>query len=101
MHGEAKAVLATERAGIAEAVAEGTRALQRLHVIVTNTFARHPVQLTEWKRVRRVTRKPKTSGTSKASAKPEAAVPVAGTGAPPASDAPPALGADEPLKRAS
>ena len=38
MHGEAKAVLATERAGIAEAVAEGTRALQRLHVIVTNTF---------------------------------------------------------------
>jgi hypothetical protein len=51
--GHVKAVLATERAGIAAAL----RAIQRLNVIVTNTFAQNPVQLTEWKRVRRVHRK--------------------------------------------
>jgi dTDP-4-amino-4,6-dideoxygalactose transaminase len=55
--GHVKAVLATERAGIAAALAAGTRAIQRLNVIVTNTFAQNPVQLTEWKRVRRVHRK--------------------------------------------
>lgn len=116
--GQVKAALATERAGIADALAEGTRALQRLHVIVTNTFARNPVQLAEWKRVRRVSRKPKASGASKASTTPEVAT-VVGSGssrtmvtdatsgqpddgaAPRSGETPAAVASDEPLKRAS
>jgi hypothetical protein len=101
-------VLATERAGIAAALAEGTRALQRLNVIVTNTFAQNPVQLTEWKRVRRVYRKPKASGAPKASATPTmVAAPTAAPGQPEIGaasqpgNAPPAASSDEPLKRAS
>jgi hypothetical protein len=43
-HRQVKAALATERAGIAAAPTEGTRALQCLRVIVTNTFARNPVR---------------------------------------------------------
>ena len=108
VHGEAKAVHATERAGIADALADGTRALQRLHVIVTNTFARNPVQLAEWKRVRRVARKPKSSGTSKTSAAPEAVTTTSAApgqpetaAAPRLVEAPAAVAAGEPLKRAS
>ena len=106
--GHVKALLATERAGIAAALAAGTRAIQRLNVIVTNTFAQNPVQLTEWKRVRRVYRKPKASGAPKASATPTmVAVPTAAPGqpetgaAPQPGNAPPAASSDEPLKRAS
>ena len=41
--GHVKAVLATEQARIAAGLAEGSGALQRLNVIVTNTFARNLV----------------------------------------------------------
>jgi hypothetical protein len=66
------------------------------------------VQLAEWKRVRRVYRKPKASGAPKASATPTmVAAPTAAPGqpetgaAPQPGNAPPAASSDEPLKRAS
>jgi hypothetical protein len=90
--GHVKARLATERAGIAAAFAAGTRAVARLHVIVTNTFAQNPVQLAEWKRVRRVSRKPRASGAPKANATPTMVTTPA---------AAPAAASDEPLTKAS